>query len=92
MDIMETLANMTLPATAVKQRLPELLKKVNLYHEGVMITKNGTLSGVLLGISEYETLLESLEILSNPKLMRSLQRSQKQAKGGKLYQDDEVWD
>ena len=83
---------LTLPVTDVKQRLLELLKKVDLYHETVTITKNGVPTGVLLGIQDFESLLETIEILSDKKIMKSLERSRKQARIGKLYTDDEVWD
>ena len=80
-----------LPVTDVKQRLLELLKKVNLYHEIVTITRNGIPTGVLLGVEDFEVLLETVEILSDPKIRKSLERSKKQAKKGKFYTDDEVW-
>lgn len=81
-----------LPVTDVKQRFLELLKKVEAYHEVVTITKNGVPKGVLLSIEDFEALLETIEILSDPKTMKSLDRSKKQAKKGKFYSDAEVWD
>lgn len=88
---MNTELSFTLPVTDVKQRLLELLKKVELYHETVTITKNGVPTGVLLGIQDFESLLETIEILSDKKIMKSLERSRKQAKKGKFHTDDEVW-
>ncbi|MBL7685677.1 MAG: type II toxin-antitoxin system Phd/YefM family antitoxin [Deltaproteobacteria bacterium] len=84
-------STLTLPVTDVKQRLLELLKKVNLYHEVVTITKNGTPEGVLLSLEDFESLMETIEILGDPHLIESLKRSKKQAKQNKFYSDDEVW-
>ena len=83
---------LTLPATDVKQRFLELLKKVQLYCDTVTITRNGTPAGILMSVDQFDTLMETMEILSNRKIMKSLERSRKQSKNGKLYVDAEVWD
>jgi len=88
---MESLST-TLPVTDVKQRLLELLKKVELYHEVVTITRNGHPAGVMMGIDDFQSLLETVEILSDPQIMKSLGRSRRQSKKAELYSDDEVWD
>jgi antitoxin YefM len=92
MSIMENAPALTLPVTDVKQRLLELLKKAQQYRESIMITKNGTPAGVLLGIEEYESLVETIEILSDPDILKSLRKSRQEAKKGKFFSDDEVWD
>lgn len=81
-----------LPVTDVKQRFLELLKKVEIYHEVVTITKKGVPKGILLGIEDFESLVETVEILSDRRIMKSLERSRKQSQKGKFYTDDEVWD
>ena len=88
---MDLAASTTLPVTDVKQRLLELLKKVELYHEVVTITRNGIPAGVMMGVDDFHSLLETLEILSDRRVMKSLDRSHKQSKKGKLYSDEEVW-
>ncbi len=84
--------SLILPLTDVKQRLPELLKKVQLYQERITITKSGVPAALLLGLQEFESLCETIEILSDPKIMRSLRRSRAQARKGKFYLDHEVWE
>lgn len=84
-------SHMILPLTEVKQSLPKLLKKVETYHEVLTITKNGIPKGVLLALEDFESLLETLEILSDPEIMKSLRRSKKQAQKNKFYTDEEVW-
>lgn len=85
-------SSLTLPVTDVKQRLLELLKKVETYHDRVTITKNGVPTGVLMSIQEFESLMETLEILGNPLLMKSLMKSKAQMLKNKFYEDEEVWD
>ncbi|MDP8247847.1 MAG: type II toxin-antitoxin system prevent-host-death family antitoxin [Candidatus Tritonobacter lacicola] len=48
------------------------------------ISKGGTPEGVLMSIAEYESLLETLEILSDPELIRAIQLSEKELKAGKF--------
>ena len=93
MDVMNIQSTtLTLPATDVKQRFLELLKKVQLYRDFVTITRNGAPAGILMGVDQFDTLMETMEILSDRKIMTSLERSKKQSKKGKLYSDAEVWD
>ena len=81
-----------LPMTTVKEHFAELIKKVETYRESITVTKNGVPAAILMNIEEFECILETLEILSDPKIMASLKRSEQQEKKGKLYTDDEVWD
>lgn len=84
--------SLMLPATDVKQRFLELLKKVQLYQEPVTITRNGAPAGVLMSINQFDTLMETMEILGDRKIMKSLERSRRQSKNGKFHSDNEVWD
>lgn len=89
---MPTAPDLILPITEVKQRLLNLLKKVHEQNATITITKNGVPTGVLMGTKEYESLWETLEILADQKLLRSLARSRKEATAGKFHTDQEVWD
>ncbi len=80
-----------LPVTEVKRNLLPLIKKVQKLQESIAITRNGKASAVLLSIEEYEGLLETLEILSDPRLVKLLRKSKKEAKVGKFFSHREVW-
>ncbi len=80
-----------LPITDVKKDLLGLVKKIQQIHESIAITRNGKPAAVLLSIEEYESLLETLEILSDPELVKILRKSRKQLEAGQFVSHDEVW-
>lgn len=83
--------NATLPLTKAKRELTDLVKQIEEFQDVVAITKNGSPTAALIDLDYYEGLLETIEILSNPKIMGSLQRSKKQIKHHRLIDEDEVW-
>jgi prevent-host-death family protein len=82
----------TLPISEVKTRLPELVKGVSSRDDEIVITRNGRPAAILLSMDEYEGLKETLEILSDPKAMAQLKRSEAYfRRGGKGYTIEEVF-
>ncbi len=81
----------TVPLSEAKTHLARLLAEVEKLGEGVTITRSGRPAGVLLSIEEYEGLLETLDILADPKLMASVRRGLRDAEKGRVVSDDEVW-
>jgi antitoxin YefM len=74
-----------------KARLSEIMKEVSETRDMVTITKGGTAVGVLLSTEEYESLIETLEILSDPKLTTVLKQAERLAGKGKLLTHEEIW-
>ena len=72
----------TLPISEVKARLPELVSGVAEREEEVVVTRNGKPAAVLLNYAEYERLKETLDVLTDPHLMRQVRRSKKFYAGG----------
>ena len=64
-----------LPISEVKARLPELVTGVAERDEEVVVTRNGKPAAVLVGYAEFERLKETLDVLSDPALMRQVQES-----------------
>ena len=64
-----------LPISEVKARLPELVTGVAERDEEVVVTRNGKPAAVLVGFAEFERLKETLDVLSDPALMRQVQES-----------------
>jgi antitoxin YefM len=81
-----------IPISEVKRNLLPLIKKIQKLNETIAVTRNGRAAAVLLSIEEYEGLLETLEILSDPKLVKILRKSKKEAKTGKFISHREVWE
>lgn len=65
----------TLPISEVKARLPELVTGVEEREEEVVVTRKGKPAAVLVNYSEYERLKETIDVLSDPDLMRQLRKS-----------------
>ena len=82
----------TLPISEVKTRLPELVKGVASRDDEIVITRKGRPAAILLSMEEYESLRETLEILSDPKAMAQIKRSEAYfRRGGKGYTLDRVF-
>jgi len=81
----------TVPLSKVKASLSEFVRRVKEEHESFAITHRGRVEGVLLSIEEYESLIETLEILSDRELMTSIRRGLKDEKAGRLHPHKEVF-
>ena len=82
----------TLPITEVKARLPELVTGVEEREEEIIVTRKGKPAAVLVNYAEYERLKQTLEVLSDPLLMRQIRQSQEFfAAGEKGFSFEEVF-
>jgi prevent-host-death family protein len=77
----------------VKARLPQLVTGVEEGEEEIVVTRQGKPAAVLVNYVEYERLKETLDVLSDPELMRQVRgSSQFYAEGGKALSFEEVFD
>jgi antitoxin YefM len=72
-----------LPLADVKNRLSEVVDRLEREHGRVIITKHGKPAAVLLSIDDLEGLEETLEILADPKLMRRIKKADTELSSGK---------
>jgi len=73
----------TMPISEVKTRLPELVSGVAEREEEIIVTRNGKPAAVLVNYNEYERLKDSLEVLSDPDLMKQIGQSKSFYKKGR---------
>lgn len=71
-----------LPLADVKNRLSEVVERLEREHGRVVITKHGRPAAVVLSIEDLEGLEETLEILSNPALMRRIKKAEAELDAG----------
>jgi antitoxin YefM len=71
------------PLADVKNRLSEVVERLERDHGRVVITKHGRPAVVMLSIEDLESLEETLAILSDPATMRDIQRSARDLAAGK---------
>ena len=83
--------NRTIPLSEAKAKLSELVKDVSETHEIITISKGGVPASVMMSVDEYESLIETLEILSDPETMKKLKQAEKELKEGKFLTHKEVW-
>jgi antitoxin YefM len=81
----------TVPASQAKTHFSSLMKRIREQHESFAISQRGKIEGVLLGINEYESLVETLEILSDREMMASLDRGLREEKEERLYSHEDVF-
>ena len=79
------------PVTKVKRELLDILKAMEAEYATVTMTRNGEPVGVMMTPDRYESLLETIEILGDKSILRSLKASQKDFKTGKVCTHSEVW-
>jgi len=72
-----------LPISEVKARLPELVTGVEEREEDVIVTRNGKPAARLVNYAEYQSLKETLDVLSDPELMRQIRQSLAHIAAGK---------
>ncbi len=80
-----------LPVTKVKRNLLDILKNMEKEEETIALTKNGEPIGVMMSLSRYEGLLETIEVLSDRKIITALQASKKDFKEGRVLDHDSAW-
>ena len=66
--------------TQAKAQLLAIIRRLGKQQDSVGITKDGVPTAVLLSMEHFEGLMETLEILSDQKTIRSLRKSLNQAK------------
>ncbi len=64
-----------LPISTVKAQLPALVTGVEQREEEIVVTRKGKPAAVLVNHDEYERLKATVDVLSDPDLMRQIRRS-----------------
>lgn len=75
-----------LPLADVKNRLSEVVERLEREHGRVVITKHGRPAAVVLSIEDLEGLEETLEILSDPRVMRRIRKARAEVEAGEVEQ------
>ncbi|CAI4032854.1 Antitoxin [Nitrospira tepida] len=81
----------TISLKEARAKFSMLVEKADRLSERFVVTKNGLPKAVVMGADEFESWVETLELLSNPKAVKALERGLKQAKAGKLRSFERVF-
>jgi antitoxin YefM len=67
----------------VKNRLSEVVDRLEREHGRVVVTKHGRPAAVMLSVEDLESLEETLEILSNPHVLGEVRKGERDATAGR---------
>jgi antitoxin YefM len=79
------------PLSQAKASLSRLVRRVKEEHGTYAITNRGKPEGVLLSVEEFESMVETLDILSDKDLMAALRRGAADEKAGRLHSHAKVF-
>lgn len=80
-----------IPMSSFKKNLSQYIDQSQNDASPLIITRDGKAAGVFMNADQYESMMETLEILGNKKIMKSLERSKKDIEAGRLYTMEEVF-
>lgn len=75
----------TLTVSDARTNLYDMMEEVQKYLRRFVITHHGKPQAVLMPIEDLESWEETLDIMSNKKLMADLRQSEKERKAGKTF-------
>jgi antitoxin YefM len=71
------------PLAEVKNRLSEVVDRLEREHGRVVITRHGHPAAVMLSLEDLESLEETLAVLSDPQLMADIREADAEVAAGK---------
>lgn len=82
---MNTLLPAIVTVSEARSNLYEMMEEVKKYLKRFTITHHGKPQAMILPIEDVESWEETLEILSDKKLMRNLRKAEKDIEEGRVY-------
>lgn len=80
------------PITQAKAKLLDMVRRLHDTNDTIAITKNGVPEAIMLSMRKFEGLLETIDLLADPEMMRQLKGSAKDVKAGRLIDLDEAFE
>lgn len=82
----------TVPLATARAELSRIVEEAVATHERVEITRNGVRAAVLLAADDYDEIIETIEILSDPTLMADIADGLRDVQEGRTVRLEEVRD
>lgn len=79
-----------LPLAEVKAHLSALVSEVEVQHDQITITRNGAPAAMVVSVAEWESLQETLAVLSDSQAVADLREAAVSRAAGEVYSTDEV--
>jgi len=74
----------TLPLAEARANLSRLIDQAVMTHERIEVTRKGRRAAVILSADDYDSIMETLEILSDPGLMRDIREGEAELDRGEF--------
>ena len=82
--------NLTIPATKARKDFFKLIEKANKPGSSVTVTVDGEAKVVIIPAEDYEGFFETLEIMSDSKMVKDIAEGLAEIRGGKTIKVDEL--
>ncbi|KAF0209359.1 MAG: prevent-host-death family [Actinobacteria bacterium] len=73
-----------------KAHLSEIIDEVEATQEHVVITRRGKPAALVIGVDEYESIMETLDALATPGLLDDLKQAEADYAAGKYYTIEDI--
>jgi prevent-host-death family protein len=80
----------TLPLAEIKAHLSEIVDRVENEHDRVVLTRNGRAAAVIMSPEDLEALEDTLELLSDPKALKEIDRARQEVARGRVVTAEEL--
>ncbi|ADT98177.1 type II toxin-antitoxin system Phd/YefM family antitoxin [Mycolicibacterium gilvum] len=80
----------TLPLAEVRANLSKLVDEAVRTHQRIEVTRQGRRAAVILSAEDYDSIMETLDILSDRELMKELRQGQEDVARGNFHTLDDV--
>ena len=80
----------TLPITKAREELASLVNNASKRLAEYVITVNGSPAAVLMSAAEYDSWNETLDILADSRLVKSIKQGEEDIKKGRVYKWEDV--
>lgn len=82
----------TVPLAEARSQLSRLVEEAHRTHQRVEVTKNGRRAAVIMSADDYDSLMETLDILSDAEAMADIRQAEADAAAGDVSTLDDVRD
>ena len=80
----------TMSMKELRPELPNVIDQIDSKLDRFVITKRGKPVAVMMSIDDYESLMETLDILADPETMKRIRKSEEDIKKGRVRSWQEI--
>lgn len=80
----------TIPLAEARAQLSRLVDEVVRTHERIEVTRKGRRAAVILSADDYDSIMETLDVLSDPELRQEIRQAEAELDAGEFSTLEEV--